>query len=221
LAPHAKLEHEERITRKEEGRGMKIAGAVLAAGLSTRMGRPKALLPAGERMTFVSRLVTTLLAAGVDDVLVVVRSGDDMVRRELETRGLAPRARLVPNALADTGQLSSVQAAVRVARETESEGLLIVPVDVPLVTRASVHRLLDTFESSGAPVARASHGGRHGHPVIFARALFDELLHADPAIGARAVVRAHATVDVEVDDPGAVEDVDTLEDYVRLFGRMP
>lgn len=200
---------------------MKIAGAVLAAGLSTRMGRPKALLAVDEHTTFLTRLVATLLSARVDDVFVVIRSGDDFVQRELEVRGSSAHVEVVSNPFADTGQLSSVQAAVSAARERDVDGLLIVPVDVPLVTESTVRRLLQTFESSGAAVVRASHGGRHGHPVIFARALFDELMRADPAVGARAVVRAHAPIDVEVDDPAEIEDVDTPEDYARLFGRMP
>lgn len=197
---------------------MKIAGAVLAAGRSTRMGRPKAMLPAGDGMTFVSRLAATLRAAGIQDVLVVVRPGDEVIRPELEARGFRPAVRLVVNERADAGQLSSVQAAVWAARTSRAGGLLIVPVDMPLVTEVTVRRLLDAFESSGAPVARASYGGRHGHPVIFARAVFDELMNADPAIGARAVVRAQATLDVEVDDRGVVEGVDTPKDYARLFG---
>ena len=71
-----------------------------------------------------------------------------------------------------------------------------------------------------APIVRATHHGRHGHPVIFARAVFDELRHADPAAGAKSVLRAHeaAIVNVEVEDPGVVTDVDTPEDYARLFG---
>ena len=70
---------------------------------------------------------------------------------------------------------------------------------------------------------RPSVGGRHGHPVVFARSMFDELRAADPAVGAKAVVRAHAAnaIDVAVDDAGACQDIDTPEDYERLIGPFP
>ncbi len=70
---------------------------------------------------------------------------------------------------------------------------------------------------SNAPVLRAVHLGRHGHPVVFKRAIFDALRHADPAVGAKAVLHAAAVEDVEVDDPGVVDDVDTPDDYARLI----
>jgi molybdenum cofactor cytidylyltransferase len=60
------------------------------------------------------------------------------------------------------------------------------------------------------------HGGRHGHPVIFKRPVFQALRTADPEVGAKAILRAHAMDDVEVDDPGVLRDVDTPEDFARL-----
>jgi molybdenum cofactor cytidylyltransferase len=185
------------------------------------MGRSKALLAAGPGgETFVTRLVRTLATGGVGEVLVVVRGGDELVRRELArvAAGLAVPVRVVENAAPDLGQLSSVHAALS-ALAPGCNGLLIVPVDMPLVTFATVRRLLGVYHSSGAPLVRAVHAGRHGHPVIFSRAVFEALRRADPAVGARSVVRAHGALDVEVDDPGVVEDVDTPEDYARLFGQ--
>jgi molybdenum cofactor cytidylyltransferase len=99
-------------------------------------------------------------------------------------------------------------------------GVLVAPVDSPLIGAATVSALLAVFSATGAPIVRACHQGRHGHPVLFSRDVFHDLRHADPAIGARAVLRAReaAIVNVEVDDPGVVTDVDTPEDYRRIFG---
>jgi molybdenum cofactor cytidylyltransferase len=74
---------------------------------------------------------------------------------------------------------------------------------------------------SSAPIVRAVHGGRHGHPVIFKRRVFDALRAADPSVGAKEVVRSAGIEDVEVDDPGVLTDVDTPGDYVRVFGKIP
>ena len=69
---------------------------------------------------------------------------------------------------------------------------------------------------------RATWQGRHGHPVIFGRRVFDALRHADPAVGAKAVVHAHASdlIDLEVDDPGVLHDIDGPDDYARVFNQQ-
>jgi molybdenum cofactor cytidylyltransferase len=72
-------------------------------------------------------------------------------------------------------------------------------------------------------MARVAHAGRGGHPVLFRDVVFDDLRTADPAIGAKAVLRARAgdVLDVEVDDPGVLRDVDAPDDYIALFDALP
>jgi len=197
-----------------------IPGAILASGFSTRMGRSKALLPIGpDGPSFVRHVAATLLRGGVSDVLVVGRPDDGALRSEVDQLGGS--VRFIENALAAAGQLSSVVAAVNAVDHPGTRALVITPVDVPLVRDASVAALIAAFLRTGAPIVRATSGGRHGHPVIFGHALFGELRRADPSVGAKAVVRAHDAeiVNVEVDDPGVLADVDAPEDYARLFGR--
>lgn len=199
-----------------------VPGLVLAAGRSTRMGRPKALLPCGpEGESFIARVVRTLRAGGVPDVLVVGRPDDRQLRDELDR--LTPAPRYVVNPDPDRGQLSSLIAGLSVADRPGVRGLLVMPVDIPSIRPGTVEAVCQAFSATSAPIVRAACGGRHGHPVIFARRVFDELRHADPAAGAKAVLRAHAgeVVDVEVNDPGVLIDVDAPEDYERLFGDGP
>jgi CTP:molybdopterin cytidylyltransferase MocA len=196
-----------------------IPGVILAAGRSTRMGRPKALLalPGGDD-TFLSRIVRVLLEGGVADVLVVGRPDDRPLREAIDLIGR--RAQFIDNPRADTGQLSSVIAGLNAADRPGIRALLVTPVDLPLVRASSIAALLTAFSSSSRAVARATYGGRHGHPVVFGRAVFDALRRADPATGAKAVVRAHPVLDVEVDDPGVLLDIDTPEDYQALRNRV-
>jgi CTP:molybdopterin cytidylyltransferase MocA len=176
------------------------------------MGRPKALLPiAGE--TFIRRIVRTLRNGGVTRVAVVVRPGADEISREAEAAG----AEVVVNPDPDRGQLSSLQAALDVLDRPEVDGIVVTLVDVPLVREATIAALLARARVSDSLVLRTAYQGRHGHPVIFKRAVFEALRQADPADGAKAVVRAHASEDVQVDDPGTTEDVDTPDDYTRLI----
>jgi molybdenum cofactor cytidylyltransferase len=199
-----------------------VPGVILAAGRSSRMGRAKALLPCGPGgESFVRQLARALCDGGVRQVLIVGRPDDEALRDEVVAMPLS--ARFVENPGADAGQLSSVLAGLDAADVPGTRGLLVTPVDAPLVTAATVATLLAMFSSTGAPIVRAVYRGRHGHPVLFSRDVFESLRRADPAVGAKAVLRAHALaiVNVDVDDPGVVADVDTPEDYRALFGREP
>jgi molybdenum cofactor cytidylyltransferase len=190
-------------------------GIVLAAGASTRMGRPKALLPAGQS-TFVRTILAALRDGGVADTVVVVRPGHDAVLAEI---GAARYGRAVINPRADEGQLSSLLAGLDAVDTDGVDAALVTLVDVPMVRAATIRILLARAAASSAPIVRAVHGGRPGHPVIFKRHVFAALRAADPAIGAKEVVRSAGVDDVEVDDPGVLVDVDTPVDYARLFGK--
>jgi CTP:molybdopterin cytidylyltransferase MocA len=197
-----------------------IPGIVLAAGASSRMGRIKALLPLGAPgECFVSRIVATLRAAGLEEILTVVGRDADAIEHAIARMRLAVRT--VRNPHPERGQLSSLQCALATVDRPGVRAILIVPVDVPLVASSTVSAVLAAYRETGAPIVRPAHGGRHGHPVTFDRAVFDDLRRADPAAGAREVIRAHLrhVVDVEVDDEAAFEDVDTPEEYERAVAR--
>ncbi len=193
-----------------------IPAVILAAGRSERMRRPKALLPIGQGGdTFVARLVSTFRSTDADDVVVVIRPDDEALRTVAEQCA----ARVVENLDADRGQLSSLIAGLDAVDRPGVHGILVMPVDIPLMRAETIAAVKAAFITSSASIVRAVHKGRHGHPVIFARRVFDELRHADPHSGARAVVHAHAhdLLNVEVDDPGILRDFDTPEDYDRLL----
>lgn len=186
---------------------------MLAAGASTRMGRPKAGLALARGDTFLSRLTRTLLDAGLPRVVVVSGAQPDAVRAALRLRHRG--VRLVRNAAWEGGQLTSLLAGLDALDSPRLEGVLVALVDVPLVARSTVAAVVAAWRRTRAPIVRPARGVEHGHPVIFDRAVFDELRAADPALGAKPVVRRHAEaiVDVPVDDPGAFRDFDTPEEY--------
>jgi len=181
------------------------------------MGRPKALLPIGGD-TFVTRVCLTLTAAGAEDVVVVAGTELEAVTSAVHRAGLS--ARIIENPRRHEGQLSSVLAGLAVADHPGVEAVVVHLVDAPLVAAGTVRAVMDAFRRTHAPVVRPVINGRHGHPVLFARSVFDELRRADPSVGAKAVVRAHAAdaCDVPVEDEGACRDIDTPEDYARFIG---
>ena len=181
------------------------------------MGRLKANLPLGAGHTFLTRIVTTFLAAGVDDVVVVVGHEADAVVAEFVKSGLP--ARFVENRAYENGQLSSLLAGLGVVDRPGVPATLVTLVDVPLVSTATVRAVLRRYEQTRAPIVRPTRGDEHGHPLLVDRSLFNELRQADPLEGAKPIVRAHVTPDsnVEVDNPGAFADIDTPEDYERAM----
>ena len=194
-----------------------VAGLILAAGRSTRMGRPKALLTqVFTRRTFVAHLISASHEAGLTTVFVIGQAANVELAAEVDRVG----ATLLVNDTPERGQLSSILVGLDAAERLDASAILVMPVDVPLVSSTVIAQIVAAANRSDARIVRATHAGRHGHPVLFKRSVFDEVRSADPSIGARGVVRADPArvLDVEVNDPGVTLDIDTPEDYRRAFG---
>jgi len=191
----------------------RVAGLIPAAGRSSRMGRPKPLLDYRGR-TFLDRIVGELRAAAISPVAVVVAGGDEQLSTEVRRLN----AVLVVNPRPELGMLSSVVVGLDVIEREHPDALLLWPVDCPAVGRATVRRLVETWQSTGAPVVIPVREGRRGHPVLFSAAVFADLREAPSDIGPRAVVRRHAhdLVEVAVTDGAITDDIDTPEDLDRL-----
>ncbi len=193
--------------------GGPVAAVVLTAGRSARMGRPKALLPVG-RETFLERVVGVAAAAGLDPVRVVVGPHGKAIAAALPALGPL----LVPNPDTELGQLHSLRLGLH-ALPAGVDAAVMFLVDHPLVRPDTVRTLVAAFRSGGRPVVVPVHGDRRGHPVLFGRAVFAELLEGPLEGGARRVVRADPSrvEEVAVDDSGILADVDTPEQYEELI----
>jgi molybdenum cofactor cytidylyltransferase len=195
-----------------------IAGIVLAAGASSRMGQPKAALRLGRPgQTVLSRGVASLLAAGVPDVVVIAGAHPHAVRAALV--GSDPGVRVIDHPGWRDGQLSSILCGLDAVDVPRLEAVLITLVDVPLVRPETTRALIEAWRKHGAPIVRPARGEEHGHPVLFDRRVFEELRRADPARGAKPVVHAHGheLINLPVSDEGAFLDLDTPDDYRRVL----
>lgn len=195
-------------------------GIVLAAGDSTRMGRPKPLLRADGR-TFLERAITVLLEGGCAEVVAVL-SADGAAEEEARSAG----ARLVLNRATRSQQIDSLRLGLA-SLAPESAAAVVLPVDHPLVRTATVAALIGHWRAtadSGAtsPVIRPVHDGRPGHPTLFPRSMWTALMAPLPQ-GARTVVEEgrHPTDDVPVADPGILADIDTPEAFARWVEGIP
>ena len=188
-----------------------IVAVLLSAGESSRMGAPKALLQIdGE--TFIERIVTALHNGGLERIVVVLGFNAEKMRREIERLPVE----IVVNPDYQQGQLSSLHAAVRhLQADTSCDGMLVHLVDHPYIDPVLVRAMLQCFNDSKKLIVVPRHQGKRGHPVIFARALFTELLDAPVDQGAKAVVNAHRdeTLEIDTEDVGITLDIDTPELY--------
>ncbi len=188
-----------------------IAAVVLSAGESSRMGRPKALLPI-EGETFIGRIVASLKQTQVGKIVVVLGHNSDLLAAAI--RPLAVEILINPNY--KLGQLSSLQVAVRnLLPDADCDGILVHLVDHPYIDASLVDRMIQQFYESKKDIIVPRCHGKRGHPVLFSRALFGELLDAPMDQGAKAVVNAHGneTLEIDTDEKGITVDIDTPELY--------
>ena len=182
-----------------------IAGVILAAGASSRMGQPKALLEyQGE--AFLRRLAG-MLGEACGRVVVVLGYDAERVRTAVPERAV-----ITVNPEPERGMLSSLQCGLRAAGDAEA--VLFLPVDYGAVRSETLARV--AAEAGTAEIVVPVFEGRHGHPV---RAIMQDLLVLPATAQARDVIRRHraATRYIIVDDAGVVNDVDTPEDYRALL----
>jgi len=190
-----------------------LPAIVAASGLSLRMGTSKPLLDA-DGHSFLARVLESLRTGGAHPILVVVRDLEGPEGEEAKAQGGA----LVLNPDPSPGPISSLQAGIQALPE-EAPGTLFCPADHPLFTAETVGVLIEAFLQNGAPIVAPEFDGRRGHPVIFGRDLFPELLQDDLPEGARTVVGRYLgrRLSVPVRDPGILADIDTPNDYRRHF----
>ena len=193
-----------------------IAGIVLAAGRSRRMGQPKAFLRLGG-LTFLERAVAALRDGGCGEVVVVAGPPDEDAAREIADAAAHLGARVAVNPDSGSEQVDSLRAGLR-ALGQEVKAAVVVPVDGPGVDEVTVRAVIEAFGREPYPrVVQPFDGQRHGHPVLFSRAVWPELM-ADPLPdGARTVIHAHDAGRAEVHVARLAADVDTPDDYRRLL----
>jgi len=204
-----------------------IAAIILAAGESRRMGFPKALLPYGPpagsdgpHPPLLGHLLDVMKRSRAEPIVVVLGLESERIRNAIAPASWG-RARPVVNERYREGMLTSFVAGLDAVEKSSAEGTLVLPVDHPDVGPAIVDLLIGRFEETSRPIVLPVHRGRRGHPVLFSRAVFDEIRRAPESVGARQVVWDHQEdlLEVEVPDPGIGRDVDTPGDYRSFRGR--
>ena len=190
-----------------------VHGVILAAGRSTRMSEPKPLLEVGGE-TFLRRSARTLRQAGCERVHVVVNA--DAEWAEDAVRGLD--AEVLHNPDPDSEQVDSLRIVLRTLPD-DVGGVLVLPVDLPLVAAETARAVVAAFRAAPGPLFLPFHNGVAGHPVLLGRELFTEVLDSPLDEGIRSLIMEHSADlrEVAVTDPGILIDIDTPDDYWRYI----
>jgi molybdenum cofactor cytidylyltransferase len=195
-----------------------VGGVVLAAGGSSRLGRPKQLL-LHEGKTLVRRMAEAALAAGLSPVVVVLGARAQDVAAELE--GLPVHT--VHNPAWEAGMGSSLQVGMRALAEPALTGspetveaALVMLCDQLRVEAPHLRALVEAFARTQALIVASGYEGARGVPALFSRSLFPELEALGPAQGARGVIAREPSRVVDVTLPDGGEDIDTAADLSRL-----
>lgn len=186
-----------------------IWAVVLAAGRSRRMGTQKLLLPFGG-ITIVESVVGAALEASLQGVVVVLGADEERVRAKL-----APCAvTFAVNEDWERGMFSSVRAGFEALPEKATAAVVMLG-DQPFVKPETIDELVARHRETRRGIVLPAHDGQRGHPVLIDTKFKGEILALGPEATLRDVVRAHAdeVLEVEIDDPDVLRDIDTPEDY--------
>jgi molybdenum cofactor cytidylyltransferase len=195
----------------------RVAVAVLAAGGSSRMGRPKQLLPFGDR-SLLRHGVEVALAAECGPVVAVLGAEVERLRPELD--GLP--VEVLANGDWELGPGTSVRAAVDAVDANPRVGALVFLLcDQPLVSADHIHRLIEEHQTTGFPMVASGYAGTLGVPALFSRECFLALRALDPAVGAKQLLARRPDTVAAVPFPDGEIDLDTPEDYARWLARTP
>jgi molybdenum cofactor cytidylyltransferase len=193
---------------------MRVAAVVLAAGGSTRFGKPKQFaLFQGE--TFIRRIVAAAIQAGCTPVVVV--TGEDSAQATLELTRLSVWIAMNPGWLSGVG--SSIRVGVQRAMDlaADLDASLLLSCDQPFVTAAVLAQLIQLRLTSGKPIVASAYATTLGIPALFDRSCFPDLLRLKEDSGAKKIILARPHDVVSFDFPAGAIDIDTAADYKKLY----
>jgi len=194
-----------------------INAIVLAAGESRRMGKLKPLLRFKDK-TFLDQIISALRASDADRITIVLGAGAEIIKNSIDLSG----TNIVINKDYKKGQLSSLTAAIKDTPQ-ETDAILVCLVDNPFITKEVINKIIAKFKETNNPIIVPVFNRQRGHPTLFSRSLFSELVNAPKEQGARYVLYSNAenVLELEISEGTILMGIDTLEDYRFRFGTNP
>jgi len=194
--------------------GVRVGAVILAAGASSRMGRPKQLLQVGDT-SLLRRAALSALKAKCAPVVVVTGANAELMRLELEVLKVEESV----NDDWESGMASSIRTGIEAlcSCAPDLDAAVLMLCDQPYATAGVIAGLIDAFEATHKPVVASTYGDSFGVPAFFDRTLFAELIGLEGQAGAKEIIKRHALEAHFHAFPGGAMDVDTPEDFARLL----
>ncbi|MHC4457570.1 MAG: nucleotidyltransferase family protein [Planctomycetota bacterium] len=194
-----------------------IDAIILAAGESKRLGKLKPLLRFNDK-TFLGQIISVLKLSDVDRITVVLGAEAETIQQSVDLSG----TNTIINTEYQKGQLSSLIAGIKNTPE-ETEALLLCLVDSPFITKETVNKIISKFKETKSHIIVPVFNKKRGHPTLFSKSLFNELLNAPQTQGARYVLYSNEEkiLELETSEAGILIGINTPEDYKSHFGTEP
>ena len=196
------------------------AGILLAAGESTRFGKPKQLLTLGGRF-LIEWALAAALGSNLNHVVLVLGCEHERIARCLGSSTAHPRCEILVNPDYRGGQSTSLQAGLLRIRHDFPSAMVLLG-DQPLVDAALINLLLERCAGSEKPICVPTHRGIRGNPTLFGNPLYPEMLNIAGDKGARDIIAAHPdqVLAVEIPDPLVFLDIDRREDVEKIVALL-
>ncbi len=191
---------------------------LLSAGESSRFGSPKGLATS-QNKTVIQQLQETLVNSQVDEIIVVLGAQKEKIEPHLLKH---KKLIIVHNKDHKLGQTSSFKAGLKLT-SIRAKGFLLLPIDFPWITTATINSLLEHFTKTKPLILVPKYKDRNGHPPIFHNKLLPELLNLDTSVGVNSFIHAHQnkTTFFPMDDIGTVLTFNTQEEFQKAWEQRP
>lgn len=191
---------------------------LLAAGSSSRLGRPKQALQFNGK-TLLQHTIEIAAVADVAAITVVLGANAELLQTDIAATGV----RTVINEDWAEGMASSITCGVKdlLTQNADVEGLVLMVCDQPYVTSSLIDELINVHVKTGKPIVTCSYADTFGPPTLFHKSLFPELMELTGDVGARSILKKYTEQVKVIPFPEGVTDVDTEEDYEKIVKREP
>jgi molybdenum cofactor cytidylyltransferase len=194
-----------------------ICAILLAAGLSSRMGRLKQLLPFRHK-TFIDNAIENLLASNVDQIILVLGHSAKEITLHLKQQPYINHSKLKVVLSEDYlfGMTSSIKTGLN-ASVSEVTAYLITLVDQPHIPVEVINLLIESYKQNNFLIVKPTYQKKSGHPIIINASLKEQILKLPDEVGLNQITRAYSkeTLLVEVENKEILEDFDTWEEYLN------
>jgi molybdenum cofactor cytidylyltransferase len=187
---------------------------ILAAGASTRLGRPKQLLQY-QAQSLLHHTSTVAIASGCQPIIVVLGAYASRIEPEV----VSLPVHIIENEHWATGMSSSIRMGLSTLKSIQPtlEAAVMLLCDQPLISASLIQELIDTYHRTGKPIVASDYAGIMGVPALFSQAFFSELMTLEADKGARQIIQRYGNEVACVPFPQGAIDIDTPEDYEHFL----